>query len=80
MESTWHVKITGWKITTLLGEYQIVYRSEVAFLKKNHTVQLRKGEITEVYQLGRNSIAVQSLRQYLAREFLILPNDYPVSI
>ncbi|CAI9162352.1 unnamed protein product [Rangifer tarandus platyrhynchus] len=29
VESTWHVKITGWKITTASGGYQIVYRSDV---------------------------------------------------
>lgn len=27
--STWHVETTGWKSTTVSGEYQIIYRLDV---------------------------------------------------
>lgn len=33
VESTWHVETTDWKITTVSGEYQIIYRSDVGSFK-----------------------------------------------
>lgn len=32
MESVWQVGDAGWKITTVFGEYQVIFRSDVGWL------------------------------------------------
>lgn len=32
MKSTWQMEDTGWKITTVFGEYQVIFRSDVGWL------------------------------------------------
>lgn len=52
VESTWHVETTGWKITTVSGEYHIIYRSDVgSFWTWIAQYSCKEKKMQEIYRI-----------------------------